>query len=39
LSHFDLSQGYYQVELDESCRDITAFITNEGQYQLTSKYN
>lgn len=34
FSHLDLSQGYYQVELDESSKPITAFSTNKGQYQL-----
>ena len=32
----DLSQGYYQVELEEDSRPITAFISPEGEhYQLT----
>lgn len=33
--HLDLSQGYYQIELEPSCREYTAFTTNTGQYQLT----
>lgn len=35
FSHLDLSQGYYQVELDESSRPYTAFTSSKGQYQLT----
>lgn len=34
FSHLDLSQGYYQVELDASSRPYTAFTTDRGQYQL-----
>lgn len=35
FSHLDLSQGYYQVELDPKSRPYTAFTTDNGQYQLT----
>lgn len=35
FSHLDLSQGYYQVELDPSCRKYTAFTTGKSQYQMT----
>jgi len=35
FSHLDLSQGYYQIELDKNCREFTSFITSTGQYQLT----
>lgn len=35
FSHLDLSQGYYQVELDASSRACTAFTTSTGQYQMT----
>lgn len=34
FSHLDLSQGYYQVELHSDSKEITAFSTNKGQYQL-----
>lgn len=34
FSHLDLSQGYYQIELDEASRPCTAFLTNQGQYQM-----
>lgn len=34
FSHLDLSQGYYQLELDKASRPYTAFTTNEGQYQM-----
>lgn len=29
--HLDLSQGYYQVELDEQSRKVTAFTTDHGK--------
>lgn len=32
FSHLDLSQGYYQIELEQSSRPYTAFTTNNGQY-------
>lgn len=35
FSHLDLSQGYYQLELDENSRKYTAFTTSNGQYQMT----
>lgn len=36
FTHLDLSQGYYQVELDESSRPCTAFtVGSKGQYQMT----
>lgn len=34
FSHLDLAQGYYQLELNEESRKITAFSTPEGQYQM-----
>lgn len=34
FSHLDLSQGYYQVELDEQSRRFTAFTTDRGQWQM-----
>lgn len=34
FSHLDLSQGYYQLELDRDSRPYTAFTTNEGQFQM-----
>lgn len=34
FSHLDLSQGYYQVELDEQSRKLTAFTTDRGQWQM-----
>lgn len=34
FSHLDLSQGYYQVELDEESRKYTAFTTDKGQWQM-----
>lgn len=34
FSHLDLSQGYYQVEIDEESRPCTAFTTPKGQFQL-----
>lgn len=34
FSHLDLSQGYYQLELDPNSRQYTAFTTNRGQYQM-----
>lgn len=35
FSHLDLSQGYYQIELERDCRPYTAFTTSKGQYQMT----
>lgn len=35
FSHLDLSQGYYQVELEPSSRKCTAFATPKGQFQMT----
>lgn len=35
FSHLDLSQGYYQAELDHESRPYTAFTTNKAQYQMT----
>lgn len=35
FSHLDLSQGYYQIELDKDSRPCTAFTTERGQYQMT----
>lgn len=35
FSHLDLSQGYYQIELDSSSRPCTAFSTTKDQYQMT----
>lgn len=35
FSCIDLSQGYYQVELDPQGRPCTAFSTENGHYQLT----
>ena len=35
FSHLDLSQGYYQVELEQKSRKYTAFTTNKGQFQMT----
>lgn len=34
FSHLDLSQGYYQVELEKESRKYTAFNTDRGQYQM-----
>lgn len=34
FSHLDLSQGYYQLELTPESRQVTAFTTNRGQYQM-----
>lgn len=34
FSHLDLSQGYYQVELDPESRPCTAFTTDRGQFQM-----
>lgn len=34
FSHLDLSQGYYQIELDKKSRPCTAFTTDKGQYQM-----
>lgn len=35
FSHLDLSQGYYQVGLNEDSRKYTAFTTDRGQWQMT----
>ncbi|KAK9730845.1 Integrase zinc binding domain [Popillia japonica] len=35
FTHLDLSQGYYQVELDQNSRKYTAFTTSKGQFQMT----
>lgn len=35
FSSLDLSSGYYQCELDEESRPITAFSTDEGHWELT----
>ncbi|KAK9736122.1 Reverse transcriptase (RNA-dependent DNA polymerase) [Popillia japonica] len=35
FTHLDFSQGYYQVELEPSCRKYTAFTTSKSQYQMT----
>lgn len=34
FSHLDLSQGYYQCEIREEDRPVTAFSTGTGQYQM-----
>lgn len=34
FSALDLSMGYYQIEVDESDREKTAFTTRSGQYQF-----
>ena len=35
FSHLDLSQGYYQIELEPNSRRYTAFSTDRGQFQMT----
>lgn len=36
FSHLDLSQSYYQIELDKSSRPYTVFtVGSKGQYQMT----
>lgn len=35
FSHLDLSQGYYQIELEKESRQCTAFVTDKGQFQMT----
>lgn len=35
FTHLDLSQGYYQCEIDSESRPITAFTTASGQFQMT----
>lgn len=35
FTHLDLSQGYYQCEIDPKSRPITAFSTATGQFQMT----
>ncbi|GKT34677.1 Retrovirus-related Pol polyprotein from transposon 17.6, partial [Aduncisulcus paluster] len=32
----DLKSGYYQIPIDQSSREITAFITKEGLYEFQS---
>lgn len=34
FTHLDLSQGYYQVELTPDSRPCTAFVTDQGQFQM-----
>lgn len=34
FSHIDLASGYYQVGLKHDIRPYTAFVTDEGQWQL-----
>lgn len=34
FTHLDLAQGYYQLELDEASRTVTAFTGPNGQYQM-----
>lgn len=34
FSSIDLGQAYYQVELSEKSRDVTAFSTKEGQFRF-----
>ena len=34
FSHLDLSQGFYQIEIDPESRPCTAFITDRGHYQM-----
>ncbi len=35
FTKIDLSKGYWQIPVKESCRHLTAFITSEGLYQFT----
>lgn len=35
FSCLDLSQGYYQMELDDNSKPLTAFSTENGHFQLT----
>jgi len=35
FSCLDLMSGFYQIELDESSRDITSFSTSSGSYRFT----
>lgn len=35
FTHLDLSQGYYQCEIDPKSRPITAFSTASGKFQMT----
>jgi len=35
FSCLDLMSGFYQIELEESSRDITSFSTNSGSYRFT----
>ncbi len=35
LSKLDLSKGFYQVEMEESSQEKTAFVTPMGKYQFT----
>jgi RNase H-like domain found in reverse transcriptase/Reverse transcriptase (RNA-dependent DNA polymerase)/Integrase zinc binding domain len=34
FSTLDLSQGYYQVEIEEKDRNCTAFVTDRGQFRM-----
>ncbi|XP_055589952.1 uncharacterized protein LOC129742133 [Uranotaenia lowii] len=34
FSRLDIKESYYQVELEEDCRDITTFITHKGLYRF-----
>nr|KAI8738399.1 hypothetical protein BgiMline_025302 [Biomphalaria glabrata] len=34
FSKFDLSRGYYQIEVDQSCRPMLAFSTPQGHYEF-----
>jgi RNase H-like domain found in reverse transcriptase/Reverse transcriptase (RNA-dependent DNA polymerase)/Integrase zinc binding domain/Integrase core domain/Retroviral aspartyl protease len=34
FSTLDLSQGYYQLEIEKKDRQCTAFVTDKGQYQM-----
>lgn len=34
FTHLDLAQGYYQLEIDELSRPVTAFTVPSGQYQM-----
>lgn len=35
FSKIDLEQAFYHIELDKKCRYITAFATQDGNYQFT----
>ncbi|XP_065088042.1 uncharacterized protein K02A2.6-like [Ochlerotatus camptorhynchus] len=34
FSRLDIKESYYQLELEEDCRDITTFITHKGLYRF-----